>query len=99
MEYLVHIEIGWPADGDAAELDRLTAAERMRAQELAEAGFITRLWRVPGRRANWGLWVAPNATELHAAIASLPLYPWLSIDVHPLAVHPNDPHPQPAEQR
>jgi muconolactone D-isomerase len=94
MEFLVHIEVMWPGDGDRAEHERLVAAESARARELAEAGIIRRLWRIPGRRANWGLWVAPDATALHAAIASLPFFPWLSVEVHPLAAHPNDPHPQ-----
>jgi muconolactone D-isomerase len=90
MEFLVHIEVGWPAEGDARELARLTAAERERAEELARAGTIRRLWRIPGRRANWGLWAAPSATALHAALASLPFFPWLSIDIIALADHPSD---------
>jgi muconolactone D-isomerase len=94
VEFLVHIEGRWPGDGDRAEYERLLAAESVRARELAEAGIIRRLWRIPGRRANWGLWVAPDATALHAAIASLPLFPWLSVEVHPLAAHPSDPHPK-----
>ena len=56
-----------------------------------QAGRIRRLWRIPGRRANWGLWEAPDASELHAAIRSLPFFPWLQVDVHPLAAHPSDP--------
>ena len=91
MEFLVHIEVLWPAGGDAAELARLSAAERARAGELATEGRLKRLWRIPGRRANWGLWEAEDATVLHAAIGSLPLFPWLSVDVHPLAAHPSDP--------
>jgi muconolactone D-isomerase len=91
MEFLVHTDVLWPADGDRAERERLVADEGVRARELAEAGIIRRLWRIPGRCANWGLWVAPYATALHAAIMSLPLYPWLSVDVHPLAEHPSDP--------
>lgn len=91
MEFLVHIEVGWPADGDPDELTRLVAAERERARELTAAGTIRRLWRVPGRRANWGVWEAPDATALHAALMSLPFYSWLSIEVHPLAAHPSDP--------
>ncbi|HEY6740045.1 MAG TPA: muconolactone Delta-isomerase family protein [Actinopolymorphaceae bacterium] len=91
MEFLVNIEVGWPADGDPEELARLTAAERVRGLELAAEGVIQRLWRVPGRRANWGIWEAPDATALHAAISSLPFYPWLDVEVIPLAVHPTDP--------
>ncbi|MBA3778168.1 MAG: muconolactone Delta-isomerase family protein [Chloroflexi bacterium] len=91
MEFLVHIEVEWPADGDPQELARLTAAERERAAQLAAEGRIRRLWRIPGRRENWGLWEAPDATALHESLMSLPFYPWLSIDVEPLAAHPSDP--------
>lgn len=91
VEFLVHIEIEWPPDGDPTEFASLNKAERARAAELAAAGSIRRLWRIPGRRANWGLWDAEDATALHAAISSLPLFPWLSIEVHPLAAHPSDP--------
>ena len=90
MEFLVNIEVGWPADGDPDELARLVAAERVRGKELGDAGFIRRMWRVPGRRANWGIWEAEDATALHAAIASLPFFPYLEVEVIPLAAHPND---------
>lgn len=93
VEFLVHIDVRWPADRDTKELERLTAAERARATVLAHEGRIRRLWRIPGRRANWGLWEAADATALHDSISSLPLFPWLEVDVHPLAAHPNDPAP------
>lgn len=91
MEFLVRIEVGWPADGDPVALATLTASERARAAELVAAGTLLRIWRTPGRRANWGLWRAEDATELHAALTSLPLFPWLDIEVVPLAEHPSDP--------
>jgi muconolactone D-isomerase len=91
MEFLVHIEVRYPADGDPEELRRITAAERARAVELAAQGRIRRLWRIPGRRANWGLWEAPDATSLDASLASLPFFKWLDVEVHPLGQHPSDP--------
>lgn len=91
MEFLVHIEICWPADGDPDERARLGEAEAARANELAALGIIKRLWRVPGRRANYGLWAAADADALHDALSSLPLFPWLDIDVIPLAAHSSDP--------
>lgn len=91
MEFLVHIEVNWPADGDPAERQRLVEAETAQGRELARAGLMKRLWRVPGRWANWGLWEAPDATALHDALTSLPLWPWMTVEVHPMAVHPNDP--------
>ena len=91
MEFLVEIEVHWPADGDPDEKARLIAAEGKRGAELAAEGVIKRLWRIPGQWANVGLWVARDATELHDAIASLPFYPWLDVLVRPLAAHPTDP--------
>ena len=91
MQFLLHMEVTWPPDGDPEEKERRTAAEHERSQELADAGTIKRVWRIPGRWANWSLWEAPDATALHAAVTSLPMWPYLEVEVHPLADHPNDP--------
>lgn len=91
MEFLVNIEVHWPADGDPRRRDELVEAERARARQLVAEGAIKRLWRIPGRWANWGLWAAADATALHEALSSLPLYPWTVVSVHPLAAHPSDP--------
>lgn len=104
MEFLVEIDVNWPPDGDPERRAQLIAAEAKRAGELAEAGTIRRLWRRPGRWANFGLWQAADATELHQAISSLPFFPWLKVTVHPLGEHPSDPgrshsSAQPADKR
>jgi muconolactone D-isomerase len=91
VEYLVHITFSWPPGITAEEQQRLVAAEHARARELAAEGRLKRLWRIPGQRANWGIWSAADATELHAALSSLPMFPYLVATVHPLAAHPNDP--------
>ena len=91
MEFLVYMEISAALPSDTADQTALRAAESVRARELADLGVLNRLWRVPGRRANWGIWVADDADHLHAVIESLPTFPYLSVTVHPLAVHPNAP--------
>lgn len=91
MEFLVEIEVNFPPDGDPRQKAELIAAESKRARELAAAGIARRLWRQPGRWANFGIWEAPDATALHEAISSLPFYPWLKVVVKPLAAHPSDP--------
>jgi muconolactone D-isomerase len=93
VEFLVRVEVNWPADGDEMQKMELISKEAARAKELAAAGTIVRLWRIPGRWANVGLWSAPDATALHDAIRSLPFCPWLDVSVEPLARHPNDPAP------
>lgn len=53
--------------------EQIFSAEVERDQELARAGLLRRLWRVPGRWANWCLYEVASATELHEALTSLPL--------------------------
>lgn len=91
MEFLLNIVVTWPPDGDPEERDRRIKAEGVRARELAAEGIIKRVWRVPGQWANWSLWEAPDATALDAAVKSLPMWPYLDVEVIPLAAHPNDP--------
>ncbi|AZM48430.1 MULTISPECIES: muconolactone Delta-isomerase family protein [Streptomyces] len=91
MEFLINIRITWPEGMDPEYKDSVSQAERRRAAELAEAGHLVRMWRVPGRTDNWGLWRAADPTEMHAIISSLPVWPWMDVTVHALAVHPVDP--------
>lgn len=91
MEFLVQIEIQWPPEAPESERDRIFARELQVGQQLAREGLLKRLWRIPGRWANWSLYEAADATEVHAALTRLPLHPWMDIEVHALAEHPNDP--------
>lgn len=43
---------------------------------------------VPGRQANIAVYEAIDATDLHALITSLPLWPWMEVSIEALAVHP-----------
>jgi muconolactone D-isomerase len=87
MEFLVEIRVAVPPEMPEPQRKDLLARERERGQELRAAGTIVRIWRVPGRWANVGIWQAADATELHDAISSLPLFPWMSVDVAALATH------------
>lgn len=91
MEFLVYMELTRPIEGDTYAQAALTRQEASRARELASMGVLHCMWRVPGRRANWGIWIANDADQLHACISSLPLFPYLTVTVHPLARHPNAP--------
>lgn len=90
MEFLVRFEINQPESMSTDERERLRTIERARAMELREQGILKRLWRVPGRRAVVGLWEAPDATALHDALASLPMFPWMDVTVEALATHPQE---------
>ena len=91
MEFLVNIKFARLAGLPEAERAPIVAAERQRAAELAAAGHLVRIWRVPCQHENWGLWAVSDATELHSIISALPAYPWTEIKVVALATHPVDP--------
>ena len=90
MEFLVRFETVVPPTVSADEQADLRSSERARAQELRASGLLKRLWRVPGRRAVIGLWDAEDATQLHEALSSLPMFAWMSVVVEPLATHPQE---------
>jgi muconolactone D-isomerase len=87
MEFLVRIEIDLSAVGEPRRSELLDA-ELERGRELLASGALRRVWRVPGRFANVSLYEAPDATALHSLLTSLPLWPWMQVQVEALATHP-----------
>lgn len=94
MEFLVYTQNVLAPDTDPAVVGALRAQERERAEELRSAGILKRLWRVPGRWATVGLYEAPDATALHEALTSLPMWPHTEVRVEPLATHPQEQEPR-----
>ena len=90
-EFLVEIHVCWPESVSEARRVELRAAELSRAKELHAQGIFIRMWRIVGNPANWGLWHAKDATELHQALASLPIWPYMKVSVMAMARHPVDP--------
>ena len=88
MEFLVRIDVELSADVTDARRRELLDAEAERGRELLASGALRRIWRVPGRSANISLYAAADATELHALLTSLPLWPWMDVRVEALATHP-----------
>lgn len=91
MEFLARIEQDIPPDMDPARLAEVKAAEKVRGQELVDAGKLRRIWRIPGRRAVFALYRVDSPEELHEVLSSLPLFPWMDIEVTALSAHALDP--------
>ncbi|MFJ9371032.1 muconolactone Delta-isomerase family protein [Nocardia sp. NPDC101769] len=92
QEFLVQIITTIPDGTPDEEVARRRAAEQVRARELAAAGNLYRLWRPVGELRSIGIWCAATLEELqHKVLDTLPLRPWMTIDVAPLQAHPNDP--------
>lgn len=90
MEFLVRSENRLPPTTSPQQREELRASERTRAQELRDAGILKRLWRIPGRNATVGLYEAEDPAQLHDALMSLPMAPWLDVTVEALATHPQE---------
>jgi muconolactone D-isomerase len=95
LEFLVQIQVNFPPEMPPEELAAVVEREAARGRQLKDAGTIVRIWRIPGRRANVGVWQADDADGLHAALTSLPAFPWIDAHVTPLATHYLE-APQPA---
>jgi len=91
-EFLVELTTRFPDDMASEEIDRLRAAESVRAKELAGQGHLVRLWRPVGEMRSVGLWrAADEAALLSDVLGTLPLFPWMTPVVTAVASHPNDP--------
>jgi muconolactone D-isomerase len=88
VQFLVRAQVTIPPDMPPNERARLILLETARGRELIAMGKLRRIWRVPGRWANIALYEAIDATELHALVSSLPLWPWMDVAVEALATHP-----------
>jgi muconolactone D-isomerase len=91
VRFLVEITVELPAELRDPRSERRAAlmrAELERGVELRRTETIESIWRVPGGLRNVGIWEAADATGLHEAISSLPLFDFLRVEVTPLAVHP-----------
>lgn len=89
MLYMVHMQVNLPATLPKAVADRLKADEKAYAQALQHEGKWRHLWRVAGQYANYSVFDVAGNDELHDILTSLPLYPYMSLSVTPLAQHPS----------
>lgn len=89
MLYFVHMRVELPPDMPAAEADALKAREKAYSQSLQAEGHWPHLWRVVGEYANYSVFDVPDHDTLHSLLSGLPLFPYLRLQVTPLARHPS----------
>lgn len=88
MLYLVNMIVQPPSEPDA-RFEELKAQEKAFALELQREGTWLHLWRVAGRYENYSVFDVADHDALHALLTKLPLFPYLDIEVIPLATHPS----------
>jgi muconolactone D-isomerase len=75
-------------DADPDKIKQLRAQEHDRATELQMQRKWLHLWRVAGKSANISVFDVESPAELHEILNSLPLYPFMEVEVTALCRHP-----------
>ncbi|KLN56023.1 muconolactone Delta-isomerase [Variovorax paradoxus] len=89
MLFLVRMDVNIPHDLPAEQAEAIKAREKAYAQQLQREGHWRHLWRVAGEYANYSVFDAASNDELHGLLSQLPLFPFMKIQVTPLAQHPS----------
>lgn len=89
MLFHVRMDVAIPHDMDPQVRADLLSSEKARAEEIQRSGKWPQLWRVVGEYANISIFDVESGDELHDLLSSLPLFPYMTIRVTPLATHPS----------
>ena len=89
MLYHVRMGVHPPHGMNPAAFDRLKAEEKARAEELQRSGQWVHLWRIAGQYSNISVFDVADHDALHAILSTLPLFPFMRVEVMPLARHPS----------
>ena len=82
-------------DGTPGDLvEEARHGEARSTRQFGEQGHLIRLWALPSDQnasRALGLWRAEDDAQLTRMLESLPLDPWMTVQITPLTPHPSDP--------
>ena len=89
MLFHVRMTVSLPQTMPEAQAAQLKQTEKELAQRLQQEGKWRHLWRIAGHYANISVFDVASVDELHNLLTSLPLFPYMQIEVMPLCRHPS----------
>ncbi|HJQ48797.1 MAG TPA: muconolactone Delta-isomerase [Amycolatopsis sp.] len=89
MLFHVRMDVHLPPDIDPEVRADIVAREKAYSQQLQRAGKWPQIWRIVGEYANVSIFDVGSNDELHEILSRLPLFPYMTIKVTPLAAHPS----------
>jgi len=89
MLYLVRMDVHLPHHMPGAQAEEIKAREKAYSQDLQRQGKWQQLHRVVGEYANYSVFDVESHDELHTLLSGLPLFPYMTMQVTPLARHPS----------
>ena len=90
MLFHVRMDVNIPTDLDPEVRADTVAREKAYSQELQRSGKWPHIWRIVGEYSNFSIFDVADNDELHGILSGLPLFPYMTIKVTPLATHPSD---------
>lgn len=90
MLFAVRMDVRLPPELDPDVRADILAREKKYSQELQKSGVWPHIWRCVGQYSNLSIFEVEGNQELHDILSRLPLFPYMDIDVTPLATHPSD---------
>lgn len=93
MLFHVRMDVKLPVTMPEDQASALKKTEKEIAQALQHSGKWRHLWRIAGQYANISIFDVDSVEELHALISTLPLFPYMEIQIMPLCRHPSSVKP------
>lgn len=90
MLFHVRMDVHLPPGLGPQTRSEIVAEEKSYSQQLQRAGKWPHIWRIVGEYSNFSIFDVESNDELHALLSGLPLFPYMDIQVTPLATHPSD---------
>lgn len=89
MLFAVRMDVDLPRDLDPVVRRETVAREKEYSQDLQRSGEWRHIWRVVGQYSNVSIFDVASNERLHEILWGLPLFPYMTIEVTPLASHPS----------
>lgn len=90
MLFAVTMTVALPPDMEPEQKAETLAREKAYSQGLQRSGEWRSIWRCAGQYSNLSIFDVRDNERLHEVLWNLPLFPYMSIQVTPLATHPSD---------
>lgn len=89
MFYLVQMHVNRPESISDEDWNALRKREMEYGQSLMRDGRFRHIWRVVGSVSNVSIFDVESNAELHDLLSNLPLFPYMDVEIKPLAPHPS----------
>ncbi|MDJ0339669.1 muconolactone Delta-isomerase [Cryobacterium sp. PH31-O1] len=89
MLFAVRMSVALPPDMDEDVQADILTREKTYSQDLQNRGEWQQIWRCVGQYSNLSIFDVADNERLHSILWNLPLFPYLDIEVTPLARHPS----------